>query len=254
MKESHSYALIVSYDGTPFFGWQKTSAGPSIQEALETACAKILQQPIQCEAASRTDRGVHAEGQVVQFHTAKAMPPQKLLFALNGNLPKEIRVKKVFETKPSFHATLDASSKTYRYHLCLSPAQLPFHRRFSWHYRYPIDLKRMEQAALELLGSHDFSAFTTESTEDSRRTLYSVKLTPLPEQRLQIEMRGDRFLYKMARTLVGTLAQIGSGKLAADIILHLLLSKKREEAGLTAPPHGLFLFEVQYPILIGCPE
>jgi tRNA pseudouridine38-40 synthase len=256
---SYCYALLLSYDGTPFFGWQKTEAGPSIQEALETACAQVLGEPVQCEAASRTDRGVHAEGQVVQFRANKEMLPQKLLLALNSYLPKEIRVQKVFLVPPSFHPTLDATSKTYHYYLCFGKTQLPFHRRFSWHYRYPIDLRLMTQAARQLIGTHDFSAFTTERVEDPIRTLLDVNLSLFEENRLKIEMRGDRFLYKMARTVAGTLAQIGSGKLPPDWMAHLFHSKRREEGGLTAPPHGLFLFEVYYSIMesggtILCPK
>jgi tRNA pseudouridine38-40 synthase len=234
-----SIKLTVSYLGTRYFGWQKTKSGPSIQEELETACARILQETCPCEAASRTDRGVHAKGQMVQFYTTKEITLEKLHTGLNGVLPRDIRVLAVESLE--FHPTLDAIAKTYHYDLCLSGVQDPFYRHLSWHYPHRIDLPLMKLAAKELIGTRDFSAFTTENKKNPLCTLSKIELIPLENNRLRIALTGDRFLYKMARTIAGTLANLGSGKLTA-----LCLTKDRTQTGVTAPPHGLTLFKVYY--------
>ncbi len=243
LHQSQSVKLVVSYVGTNYFGWQKTKSGPSIQEALEKACAKILQEKVTCEAASRTDRGVHAEAQVVQFYLSKAWPEEKLQKALNSALPRDIRIVEL--SYKEFHPSLDATGKTYFYDLCSGPVQDPFFRHLSWHYPYKIDLQIMRQAASELIGQHDFSAFTTEPQKNPLCTLMSIDFVPLREDRLRIVLTGDRFLYKMARTLAGTLANIGSGKLTS-----LPQRKDRRAAGVTAPPHGLTLSRIYYGELL----
>jgi tRNA pseudouridine38-40 synthase len=241
------YQLIVAYDGTRYFGWQKTHSGPSIQAELERAATAVLQEITSCEAASRTDRGVHARGQVVQIISPTERKPERLLAGINAHLPVDIRVVEVTLADPSFHPTLDATTKTYTYELCLSTVQNPFHRRFSWHYPHAIDLDALRQAAQDLLGTHDFSSFSTEPKPDSVRTLHQIETTLLEKERLCITMTADRFLYKMARTIAGTLAYIGSGKLSADIPSKLFTSLDRTLAGITAPPHGLCLDKVHYP-------
>lgn len=248
LRPSHacSVKLTVAYDGTNYFGWQKTNSGPSIQETLENVLKLILQHPIQCEAASRTDRGVHAKGQIVQFFSSKIVDPRRLLHALNGNLPRDIRTLEAALVDSTFHPTLSAQSKLYTYDLCLGPVQQPFCRKYSWHYPYPIDIALMQQAADQLIGTYDFSAFSTEPQLNSIRTLYSLQLTLLSDCRLRISIHGDKFLYKMARTIAGTLVNIGSGKLPPDTISKLLENKKRNEAGITAPAHGLTLQKILY--------
>ncbi len=231
--------MLVSYLGTNYFGWQKTKSGPSIQEEIEVACSRILQEKVFCEAASRTDRGVHAKGQIVQFYTAKKILLERLRRGLNAVLPPDIRV---LETEyVEFHPTLDALSKTYHYDLCLGVVQDPFYRHLSWHYPYPIDELAMRQTIDKLIGTRDFTAFTTERKKNPICTLSNIELIPLGKQRLRIALSGDRFLYKMARTIAGTLANIGSGKLAP-----LGEIADRTKAGVTAPSHGLTLYKVYY--------
>ena len=229
-----SYALTVSYFGAPYFGWQKTAAGPSIQDTLQQALTKLLNEPISCEAASRTDRGVHAAGQIVQFSTTKDIPEKNLQSALNGLLPKTIRIVAAIAVSPSFHPTLDAKNKTYHYFICYGPIQDPFERTTSWHYPHPLDLEAMRQAATEWIGTHDFSRFSTEIKKNPICTLTQITIAPLPNQRLQLSITGDRFLYKMMRRLSGTLAQIGAGKIQPG------------QVGLTAPPRGLILHKIEY--------
>ena len=200
-----------------------------------------MQEKVSCEATSRTDRGVHAQGQVVQFFSSKPRNAETLIRGLNALLPRDIRVR-----ENTLHCPLDATSKTYHYLLCLGSVQDPFYRKFSWHYPYPIDLALLQSASTQLLGTHNFSAFSTDPPEDPVRTLLGLELTPLPGQRLLIAMTGDRFLYKMARTIAGTLANIGSGKLPENLIPRLLTQPDRTLAGMTAPAHGLTLQAISF--------
>ncbi len=238
--------LNISYDGTRFFGWQKTKTGPSIQAELESALSRILGHPLATEAASRTDRGVHARGQIVHFSIDQEIDPRRLVRGLNAILPPDIRVNSASLASPSFHATLDALSKEYRYMICNGPVQSPIHRLYSWHIHLPLDISAMAKAASDLIGTHDFSAFSNERTEDATRTMESIFIEPFCD-RLCIRLHGNRFLYKMARNIAGTLAAIGSGKLPPDSIPAILDSKDRKRAGPTAPAHGLFLMQIFYP-------
>jgi tRNA pseudouridine38-40 synthase len=295
-----TYKVTISYDGTSYFGWQKTKTGPSIQETLEKAIKRITQEEVLPEAASRTDRGVHATGQVISFSLTKEWEARSLERALNAVLPSDIRIARVEEAPSGFHPTLDAKEKEYRYSFCLAPVQDPIHRLYSWAFRYPLDLAKMERAAKDLLGCHDFSGFANitkenpicaiyctrpetwnfdraktariddrkrvhisnidpftivDSSEFSRRSkskfqaecsISGIAISPLPEDRLEIAITGNRFLYKMARNLVGSLAYIGCGKLPEDAVSKILASKDRKTAGVTAPSHGLFLYRVDY--------
>ncbi|MBU6382841.1 MAG: tRNA pseudouridine(38-40) synthase TruA [Verrucomicrobia bacterium] len=233
--------LIIAYDGTHYFGWQKTKAGPSIQEELEKAIWQITRERALPEAASRTDRGVHAEGQVVQFRLTQEWDPQKIKGGLNAVLPKDIRVKAA--ARQNFHPTLDAIGKEYRYQICLGEAQDPTRRLYSWHCRYPLDGDPIREAASRLVGTHDFTAFANEREKDPICTLQSIEWNG---QFFRIQ--GNRFLYKMVRNLVGTLVYVGCGKIGIESVGEILASKDRKRAGVTAPAHGLYLHQVFYPL------
>lgn len=235
------YKVKLSYDGTRYFGWQKTKTGPSIQEELEKTIWQITRERVLPEAASRTDRGVHAEGQVVQFALSQEWQPSKLLLGLNAVLPKDIRIKEI--ERKDFHPTLDAKGKEYRYRICQGLAQDPTLRLYSWHFRHPLDLSLIEQAAKHLIGTHDFTSFANEEEKDPVCTLESIHFDP-PFFRIL----GNRFLYKMVRNLVGTLAYAGCGKIAVDAIPGILAAKDRKLAGMTAPAHGLYLHQVFYSL------
>ena len=238
--------LILSYEGTNYLGWQKTKMGPSIEETLEKSLQQVLRHPVKLQAASRTDAGVHARGQTVNFFTSSEIDLFKLQKSFNGTLPRDISVLSLEEMPESFHPTLDAQGKEYHYHICLGPVQLPFHRLFSWHFPYPLNIEEMRAAAQDLVGVHDFSAFTSEKTNDNVREIFSLDISMMGPSRLQIAVRGNRFLYKMVRTIVGTLMSIGCGKLKRSDLTQILESKDRTQAGLTAPAHGLFLHKVFY--------
>jgi len=238
--------IIIAYDGSRFFGWQKTRSGMAIQEEMEKAISRILGKAVQTEAASRTDRGVHAKGQVVHFRTDQIIHPHQFQRALNAILPQEISVQSVQLVDEQFHPTLSALAKEYHYWICNSSTQLPMNRLYSWHVHRPLDITLMQTSACDFLGTHDFLAFANERTDDSIRTIESITIQPMEEKRIRIEIRGDRFLYKMARNIVGTLAYIGCQKLPKDCIPKIFASKMRKNAGITAPAHGLFLIEVFY--------
>jgi len=244
--KSQVYKLTVSYDGTAYFGWQKTKTGPSIQESLQDVLKQISREEVLPEAASRTDRGVHAIGQVVSISLKKNWEIRSLQRALNAVLPQDIRIVALEPAPPGFHPTLHAKEKEYRYRLCLGAVQDPIHRLYSWAFRYALDLPKMEQGAQDFLGQRDFSAFANQGKPNSICALSRIEIASLPENRLEIRISGNRFLYKMARNIAGTLVYIGCGKLPKDAVSKILASKNRKMAGITAPAHGLALYRVNY--------
>jgi len=248
--------LIISYDGSPYLGWQKTPLGPTIEETLENTLSQILQEKISLQAASRTDAKVHAEGQSVNFISNKEkICLEKLHKSLNALLPPSITVTSVEQRAPDFHPTLDAQGKEYHYLVCNTPYQLPKHRFFSWHVPSYLDIVAMKQAALSLLGTHDFSAFCNERSlldKDPICTLHSLDILSLEGNRLLFSVKGNRFLYRMVRNLIGTLIYVGQGKISQEDVSSILSSKNRTLAGVTAPAHGLHLIQVFYAQPQGC--
>ncbi|MFN0065022.1 MAG: tRNA pseudouridine(38-40) synthase TruA [Chlamydiales bacterium] len=242
--------LKLAYNGTLLWGWQKSSHGPSVEALLSSALEQILQHPVTLQAASRTDRGVHAEGQIVNFFTDRTLNLSTLHFSLNSLLPYSIRVLHVEEKPLTFHPTSDVVGKEYLYFVCYARWQLPKHSAFSWHFPYPLDIPKMKEAATLLEGTHDFSAFCNNHPEKEGQEktchLFCIKLLPLAGKRLQISVVGDRFLYKMTRNIVGTLCYVGRGDIAPTDISHILRGKNRPQAGITAPALGLTLNRVFY--------
>lgn len=242
---------LLAYDGSCFFGWQATKTGPSIEETVKNALEQILQQPIILQAASRTDRGVHAQGQVINFFLKQEpVDYARLLKSTNALLPPSIRILHIEEAPLNFHPTLDAISKTYRYQICYGPVQNPLNRFFSWHVPYILDLEAMQKGASLLQGFHDFSAFCNQRKglpyKDKKRSLFQITFQQMAPNQLYIYVEGDHFLYKMVRNLVGTLVLIGRGKLSLESLPTILLSKDRKQAGVTAPSHGLSLEKIIY--------
>ncbi len=245
----YNIKLIIAYFGASFVGWQKTKMGPSIEETLEKTLRQILQHEVKLQAASRTDAGVHAEGQVVNFMTLKALNLNSLQHSLNGMLPKEIAIVGVEEMPSDFHPTLACLKKEYRYQICYGFSQMPFFRHTSWHFSYSLNIGQMEKAAEHLIGTYDFSSFCNERLlwdRDPVCRIEKIEILPHPEKRLSICMIGDHFLFRMARNIAGTLAYVGCGKMKADQIPAILASKDRTLAGITAPAHGLILKRVFY--------
>lgn len=242
--------LQIAYDGTEYLGWQKTKMGPSIEAALEEALQKILRHEVTLQAASRTDAGVHAAGQIVNFFTQKNLPLEKLKHSLNCVLPRDIAVDMIEQARDTFHPTLDCIGKEYHYQLCYGQVQHPFQRFYSWHYPYPLDLQKIRETIPLLLGKHDFSAFCNakkNSTYDHHiRDLETILLVEEPQDCLRFIIRGNNFLYKMVRNLIGTLVYAGCGKIEVKEVAKILSRKDRTQAGMTAPAHGLCLHRVLY--------
>lgn len=246
-----NYKLIIAYRGTEYKGWQKTSLGRSIEEMLEKSIFQIHRQQVRLQAASRTDAGVHAEGQVVNFLTdAPISDLRRFLHGLNGTLPQDIRILCIEPMPAHFHPTTDAIGKHYTYWICNHQVQLPFYRHLSWHFPYPLDIALMQKESQHLLGAHDFSSFCNERSLWTRNpvcTIDAINILLYEENRLSICFKGDHFLYKMVRNLAGTLAYVGCGKIPPNTIPSILEKKARALAGVTAPAHGLTLKEVFYP-------
>jgi tRNA pseudouridine38-40 synthase len=241
--------LVIAYCGTPFVGWQKTKMGPSIEETLEKTLRQILQHEVKLQAASRTDAGVHAEGQVVNFVTSKSLCLKSLQHRLNGMLPKEISIVNAEETPEGFHPTLACLKKEYWYQICYGFLQMPFFRHISWHFPYSLDIEQMKKASEHLVGTYDFSAFCNERSlwdRDPVCRIEKIEMLTHPEKRLCLCMIGDHFLFRMARNIAGTLVYVGCSKIKADQIPMILASKDRTLAGITAPAHGLILKRVFY--------
>lgn len=244
-----NYKIVLAYDGTDFFGWQKNQDGPSIEESLEKALVILLKHPIALQAASRTDRGVHAEEQIVNFFTSHDCTGRRFLTSLNALLPKQISALSLTQVADNFHPTLDTKSKEYHYHVCTNVVYNPILQRYCWHYSNHLSLSYMQLAAKDLIGKNDFSSFTNRQEPKSNKTLchlYSIDISILEEGFYLFSLKGDRFLYKMARNLVGTLVYVGAGKIAATDIPTLISKKNRAEIGMTAPASGLRLKRVTY--------
>jgi tRNA pseudouridine38-40 synthase len=242
---------LIAYEGTRYLGWQKTSEGPSIQQALESALAILLREEALVEGASRTDAGVHAHGQVVNFFAPEDVDLGKLLRGMNALLPKDIVVHSLKLATPSFHPTLDTLAKEYHYEVVFGSTQPPFLRDFSWHYPKKLDLAAMRRAADALLGIHDFSSFCNEIKElevDPVCHLQKLTIDEIAPGHIKIRAIGNRFLYRMVRNLVGTLVYVGCGKTSADAMTTILKAKDRTLAGMTAPAKGLFLHRAYYDL------
>lgn len=243
--------LVMAYDGSAYLGWQKTNTGPSIEAALQAVLEKVLQEEISLQAASRTDAGVHAQGQVVNFFTSKIpVDLGRLQYSVNCLLPIDIVVRHIQEAPENFHPTLDCIGKEYRYTICNSTTQLPHHRLYSWHCPFELDLVSMQQALKYLMGTHDFSAFCNvrknANYEHHVREVSEIAILELPQNQIEFLVKGHHFLYKMVRNIVGTLVYVGKGILTAESIPRILFEQDRTQAGITAPAHGLSLHHVYY--------
>lgn len=249
--------LTVSYDGTDYVGWQRQARGRSIQGELERAFAEIEGREVAVVGAGRTDAGVHALGQVASVRLVHGIETSVLVRAINAKLPADIRLLAAETVAADFHARYGARRKTYRYNLISGPLASPFTLRYAWHVRERLDCDAMRDAAVRLLGSHDFAAFQAVGTEvaSTVRTLHSVEVgsdtaasagLAVRSPTSTIEVVGDGFLRHMVRIIVGTLVDVGAGRVDAPAVTTIVASRERRRAGPTAPPQGLFLVAVDY--------
>ncbi|ULA65021.1 MAG: tRNA pseudouridine synthase A [Nitrospira sp.] len=239
--------LTLEYEGTQYAGWQRQPNRPTIQEAIETAIARVTQQTISVVAAGRTDAGVHAQGQVVSFRIDREMTAYEWAMALNAHLPPDISVRTVDLPPAEFHARYDAKGKLYRYRILNRSPRPALERHLLWHVYKPLDDAAMNQAAMHLIGSHDFSSFETQPTENEDPVCHLQRLVVIREgNELRIDAYADRFLKQMVRSLVGTLVEAGQGKRDPAGFPAILAARDRRAAGKTAPPQGLCLVRVDY--------
>lgn len=241
--------LIISYDGTDFYGWQRQKEFRTVQQELEEVLLQLSGgKEIRCHASGRTDTGVHAVGQVVHFHSELKMPAEKLLRALNGLLPKDIVAKSAEDVPLEFDASRSAKRKLYRYVITDQPMPDVFMRRYSWFFPYcRLDVEKMNQAAQCLLGMHDFRCFETDwpNRKSSVRTITYLHVNRV-EPYVWVDVEANGFLYNMVRAITGTLVNVGRGYWPAEQVKQILESMDRTQAGPTAPPEGLFLMRVTY--------
>lgn len=248
--------ITLAYDGTRFVGWQRQAHGESIQGLLEDALGRIEGDAVTVHGAGRTDAGVHALGQVASVRITVGHDTATLLRAMNAQLPGEIRVRSVEDAPTDFHARFGARTKTYRYLIRNTPLGDPFDRAYTWHVPEALDVGAMREAAALLVGTHDFAAFQSAGTDVATtvRTMTRSEVTidaPAMNRASQTgliayEVTGDGFLRHMVRAVVGTLVEVGRGWRNAADMAALLAGGRRAEAGVTAPPQGLFLVGVEY--------
>src|SRR5512139_2198420 len=244
-----NFKLTLEYDGTTYSGWQRQAAHRSIQAEVERAVAAMTQNPATVLGAGRTDAGVHALGQVANFHAETRLTPQVFLKGLNSLLPPDIAVRACDRVPQGFHARFDARSKVYRYHILNREDRGAVGRQYAWFIHRPLDAEAMRAAARTLVGRHDFKAF--ESTGSPRahtvRTITRAEWeVDAAERRLRFTVEADGFLRCMVRNIVGTLVAVGLGRTDPAEVEKILLSRDRRRAGATAPPQGLFLVSVEY--------
>jgi tRNA pseudouridine38-40 synthase len=239
--------LILGYDGTDFNGWQTQPGYRTVQETLEQAIEKVTQHRPFCNASGRTDGGVHALGQVVNFYTPSKIETHRLVRALNFHLPNDVKVSLAEDVVELFDANKDAISKLYRYVILDGSNPSPFMYRFAHHSKFRLDAEKMQRASRCLLGRHDFHSFETEwpNRLSSIRTILHLSVNRVGEY-IWIDIAADGFLYNMVRAIAGTLINVGRDFWPEDCVASILLAEDRTKAGPTASPEGLYLVRVQY--------
>lgn len=240
--------ITIEYDGTRYNGWQSQKNGTGIQEILTNAIHQVCSDVDKINGAGRTDAGVHALGQTANFLTESKVPIKKMATAINVYLPKDIVVRSAEEVNKDFHSRYSAKGKKYMYVVNNSDTRsaLDFYREY--HFNYELDYKSMKKAAEIFEGTHDFRGFMASgsSVKDTIRTISKIQIKKKDDGRIIFNFTGDGFLYNMVRILVGTLLDVGLGKIKVEDLQELILSKDRKKAGKTVPAQGLYLVEVYY--------
>ena len=243
--------LTIAYHGARYKGWQVQKSGITVQQKVEEALKRFFPSVDRVHSSSRTDTGVHARGMVAHVEVQKdefRIGELKLRLALNAFLPDDVSVTQVKRVPGNFHARFDAAGKQYRYMIWNHPALNPLQREVSWHVPRELDFLRMQEGAKFFIGNHDFRAFAVKREYEMRSTIRVVSNCKLykKDSMLTCLIEGEGFLYKMCRGIVGTLVEVGLGKLKPVDIRNILKSCDRSQAGMTAPAHGLILWKVMY--------
>jgi tRNA pseudouridine38-40 synthase len=240
--------LLIEYDGTNYQGWQIQPKGLTIQGMLEDKLRLLTGERVQLFGSGRTDAGVHASGQVAHFKTQSRMDLYSMQRALNSLLPRDMVIRKIEEVEEGFHARKHSKSKIYEYRILNRSLRSVFHRGYIWHIPQKLNMAQMKKATQNLIGEHDFSAFRTvgSSTRTNVRRVIRAEWKGGRDGLIRFEIEANGFLKQMVRSIVGTLIEVGKGKINPEEFQKILESKDRKKAGPTAPAHGLFLKEVKY--------
>lgn len=241
------YKMTLSYDGTNYHGWQRQHNGITVQEVIEDSLSEIFHSNITVTGCSRTDAGVHARIYVCNFSGSTTIPADKIPFVLNTVLPPDIRVFACETVDDTFNARFNTISKSYEYIIVNRCFADPLLRNFAWHYPIKLDVEKMKEAASLIRGKRDFASFCA-AGGSAKTTVRNLMELSVKEEKniITIKASADGFLYNMVRIIVGTLVYVGNGKLSVDNLLSLLEKKDRRLMGITAPPQGLSLVEVNY--------
>lgn len=239
--------LTVAYDGTAYCGWQVQEGQPTIEGELNKAIQKLTGETVEVIGASRTDAGVHALCNLAVFDTESTIPGGKFAYALNPHLPEDIRVVASAEVTAEFHPRKVSTRKTYEYRILNRDMPDPVRRLYTYFAYGPIDVEKMQEAAVYLEGEHDFASFCSPATQalTTVRTVYKVEVQRV-EDEIRIRVCGNGFLYNMVRIIAGTLLEVGRGRLQPEDIPAILEKKDRQAAGPTAPAHGLMLIRYEF--------
>ena len=239
--------LNLQFDGTNYHGWQIQPGKPTVQGTLKTALERITRENITPIGCGRTDSGVHASFYTASFRTNTTIPIDRMPYALNANLPADIRCTGAEYAAEDFQANTSAKSKCYRYTIDNSVFGNVFLSRYAWHYKHPLDIRAMRKAAAAFEGTHDFIGFASSgfSVKTTIRTIYGIKIAE-NDGVITIDVTGNGFLYNMVRIIAGTLVYTGGGRISADDMASIIASRCRDRAGITAPAKGLCLRNVFY--------
>ena len=242
-----NYKCIVEYDGARFYGWSKQPERRTVQGEIEKALFSVFKSEISVICAARTDKGVHAAKQTINFKSARFIPAGKLIIRLNSLLTNDVSVKRIQEVPESFDARKCAIEKTYIYRIYNNPIRSSLYRNHFWHISKPLDMEKMKKAASFLTGKKDFAVF------DSYNSVFNYKTADLKEIKIikkgafaDIYVIGDRFLYKMVRKIAGELVRTGQGKQTPEGLREAVIKKDKSKIGKPAPPYGLYLAKIRY--------
>ena len=243
-----NFKITIEYDGSAYHGWQRQATDRTIQGEIEIALMTMTGNRVALIGSGRTDAGVHALNQVANFHCDTLLTPEVFLKGLNSLLPEDIVITSCEAVPEKFHARYDVKSKIYHYKILNRSLPVAISRQYAWHIRKELEFNAMRRTLRFIVGSHDFKAFEGSGSPraDSVRQVMSADLVKTGDGFLILKIEGDGFLKFMIRNIVGTLVDVGLGKITPDDFKRILVSKDRNLAGITAPAHGLFLVSVKY--------
>jgi len=240
--------MVLAYDGTNFFGWQVQKQGRTVQGAVQDALQRMHKHPVHVHAAGRTDTGVHASGQVINFFSdIDSIPADRFFLALNSYLPEDVKALSSGEADETFHARYSARIRVYKYYYNISQVTLPQHSRYSVHLKKIPDMATLNRFSAALIGVHDFSAFTVPRDPSPSKVREILSAGFYPEGPfLVFTIAGNAFLWRMVRSIVGTIVELAQEQAGTDALLEILESRDWSRSGATAPAKGLFFHKVVY--------